>query len=139
MKKFLFSAIVLCAMAFTVQNAHAQVGIQLTSSVQSIDLGTVHVGDTIPIEFDLGLLNLGGISPNIANLKVQSKQARIRIGDVVALPAGTATWDVDVSAEPLGQGALAGEALQVSVEVPIPLLPNLTLNMEIPVTGTVVP
>lgn len=139
MKKFIFSAAALCAMAFTAQNAVAQVLPQLTSSVTSIDLGTVQVNDVVPVEFDLNLLNLGSITPSIANLKVESRQSRVRVGDVVALPAGTVTWDVDTTIEPLGVGALAGEALEVSLEVPIPLLPSITLSTEIPVTGTVVP
>lgn len=139
MKKFIFSAAALCAMAFTAQNAVAQVLPQLTSSVTSIDLGTVQVNDVVPVEFDLNLLNLGSITPGIANLQVESKQRRVRVGDVVALPAGTVTWDVDTTIEPLGAGALAGEALEVSLEVPIPLLPSITLSTEIPVTGTVVP
>lgn len=139
MKKFIFSAAALCAMAFTAQNAVAQVLPQLTSSVTSIDLGTVQVNDVVPVEFDLNLLNLGSITPGIANLQVESKQRRVRVGDVVALPAGTVTWEVDTTIEPLGAGALAGEALEVSLEVPIPLLPSITLSTEIPVTGTVVP
>lgn len=139
MKKFIFSAAALCAMAFTAQNTVAQVLPQLTSSVTSIDLGTVQVNDVVPVEFDLNLLNLGSITPGIANLQVESKQRRVRVGDVVALPAGTVTWEVDTTIEPLGAGALAGEALEVSLEVPIPLLPSITLSTEIPVTGTVVP
>ncbi|MFV0585880.1 hypothetical protein [Bacteroides reticulotermitis] len=126
-------------MAFTAQNTVAQVLPQLTSSVTSIDLGTVQVNDVVPVEFDLNLLNLGSITPGIANLQVESKQRRVRVGDVVALPAGTVTWEVDTTIEPLGAGALAGEALEVSLEVPIPLLPSITLSTEIPVTGTVVP
>lgn len=139
MKKILFSALALCAMAFSAQNAQAQVGLQLKSNVQSIDLGTVQVEESVPVEFDLSLLNLGGISPSIANLKVESKLRHIRMGDVIALPAGTATWQVNASAEPLEVGSLTGEALEISVEVPIPLLPNITLTTEIPVTGTVTP
>lgn len=139
MKKLLFLAIAICTMALTSQNAHAQTGLQLTSSVSSIDLGTVHVGETIPIELDLNLLNLGTLTPNLVNLRATSKQGSLRIGDVVALPSGTISWDVDVSAEPLGAGALSGEALQITAEVPVPLLPNRVLTLEIPVTGTVLP
>lgn len=139
MKKFIFSAAALCAMAFTAQNAVAQVLPQLTSSVTSIDLGTVQVNDVVPVEFDLNLLNLGSITPSIANLKVEPIKSRVRVGDVFVIPAGTVTWDVDTTIEPLGAGALAGEALEVSLEVPIPLLPSIKLSTEIPVTGTVVP
>ncbi|SBV91077.1 hypothetical protein [uncultured Dysgonomonas sp.] len=143
MKKFLFSAVVLLAMAFTAQNAHAQAGLQLTSSVQSFNLGTVHVGDVIPIQLDLKFLNLGILTPNIASMQVKSTGAKIRIrqGDVVALPTGVTDWifnDGELDIIIIAPGAL-NESLEVSVEVPLPLLPPAVLTLDIPVTGTVLP
>lgn len=59
MKKYLFMAVALAAIVFVPQKASAQIGLQLTSSVSSIDLGTVEVNSEVPIGFIIGMVDTG--------------------------------------------------------------------------------
>ncbi|HJD75157.1 MAG TPA: hypothetical protein K8W04_03755 [Bacteroides reticulotermitis] len=141
MKKYLFMVVALAAMAFTTQKASAQIGLQLTSSVSSIDLGTVEVNSEVPVGFLIGMVDTGSyIPPYIVNIRIQlNPSPKLELKDIFTVPTGATTFEVGAAIEPIEIGVLGGEALKVSVEVPIPLLPNITLEKEIPITGTVIP
>lgn len=140
MKKYLFMAVALAAIVFVPQKASAQINLELTSSVSSIDLGTVEVNTEVPIGFIVGMVDTGNyIPPYIVGIQIKSEQNKVEVRNVVYERLGIPTWNLYATVEPIVTGSLAGEALEVSVEVPIPLLPNITLTTEIPVTGTVVP
>ncbi|MFV0586678.1 hypothetical protein [Bacteroides reticulotermitis] len=141
MKKYLFMAVAFVAMAFTAQNASAQLGLQLTPSVSTINLGTVPVNSEIPLEFNVGIISTGDIfeAPYVVSMQIDSKQNTVEVRNVVLERLGIPTWKVDAAIKPTEVGNLSGEALEITMELPIPLLPNIILTTEIPLTGTVVP
>lgn len=136
MKKFIYSAIALCAMAFTVQNVQAQLGPQLVASVSSIDLGTVEVGQEIPVEFDLSLVNLGSITPSLTNLNVESKLGRIDVIHTSTTTVDPTTWKITVVVKPLEPGFFSDDNIQIDSELPVILIPSIKVGTEIPVTFT---
>ncbi|GAE82076.1 hypothetical protein JCM10512_258 [Bacteroides reticulotermitis JCM 10512] len=134
-------AVAFVAMAFTAQNASAQLGLQLTPSVSTINLGTVPVNSEIPLEFNVGIISTGDIfeAPYVVSMQIDSKQNTVEVRNVVLERLGIPTWKVDAAIKPTEVGNLSGEALEITMELPIPLLPNIILTTEIPLTGTVVP
>lgn len=114
---------------------------QLTPSVSTINLGTVPVNSEIPLEFNVGIISTGDIfeAPYVVSMQIDSKQNTVEVRNVVLERLGIPTWKVDAAIKPTEVGNLSGEALEITMELPIPLLPNIILTTEIPLTGTVVP